>query len=57
MYEYVGSPAEQSKIKRNGRRGPMADGLHGSHGSSLVFIPDLLHVLEHSGSTGTTEFS
>ena len=36
LYEYIGSSAEQSKIKRNGRRGSMADGLHASHCSRLI---------------------
>ncbi len=57
LYEYVGSLAEQSKIKRNGRRGPMADGLHGSHGSRSILNSNLPHLLEHSSSTSTTELS
>ena len=44
-------------MKSNGGRRPMTDGLHGSHGSSLILNPDLLHVLEHSGSTDTAELS
>lgn len=57
LYEYVGSLAEQIKIKRNERRGPMADGLHDSHGSRSILNSNLPHLLGHSGSTSTAEFS
>ena len=57
LSEYVGSSAEQSKMGRNGRRGPMVDGLCGSHGSSLVLNPDLLHVLEPTGPSGKAQSS
>ena len=52
LYECEGC-SEQSKIERNGRRGHVAEGLHGSHGSRLIVNPNLPHVLERFSSTGT----